>query len=585
MPLDSVCISALVRELGGQAVGMRVDKLQQPERDTLVLSLRGQKSSARLLIAAGTGDARLHFTSHSLENPQQPPMFCMLLRKHLTGARITGISQHGLERMADIAFDTTDQLGDACEKHLIVELMGRYSNIILTGGDGLIIDCLRRVDAEMSEKRQVLPGLIYRLPPPQQKLDPFSDERPDAGALIAAAAADMPADRWLLSTFTGLSPLLCREIAYRACGETDMPISELAQRGCATRVDAELRALADMYNDGTFMPCMLVDGDGKPADFSCIPILQYGAALRFEEFSTFSELLDAFYARRSMLQHMRQRSAALLKTVKNARDRVSRKLAAQMTELQGTKGRERLREYGDIITANLYRMKKSESVLIAEDFYSGGTCEIPLDIRKTPQQNAAKYYKDYTKARNAEMYLTEQISLGETELSYLNSVVDEIERAESESDLSDIRRELTDAGYLKVDRGARAKPRPSRPMLFVSDSGYEIRVGRSNVQNDLLTFKSSRRTDIWLHAQKIHGSHVVISANGGEPDEATVVQAAKLAAWYSQARGSGKVPVDVTEIRRVKKPAGAKPGMVIYTDYRTVLAEPDGDLADRIRKE
>ena len=279
-----------------------------------------------------------------------------------------------------------------------------------------------------------MPGLIYRLPPPQDKLDPFITPAPDLTALIASSA-DMPADRWLLATFCGLSPLLCREIAFRSCGETDMPMSETSARGYIPRLAEEISALSERYRTGAFEPYMLPDGDGRPADFSCVPIAQYGDALRLDRFSTFSELLDRFYARRSMLKHMKQRSSALLKTVKNARDRASRKLSAQMTELEGTKGRERLREYGDMITANLYRMKKSESVLITDDFYSenGGTCEIPLDTRKTPQQNAAKYYKDYTKARNAEKYLTEQIAQGETELDYLSSVVDEIERAESEA--------------------------------------------------------------------------------------------------------------------------------------------------------
>ena len=587
MPLDSVCISALVREIGAEAAGMRVDRIQQPERDTVVLSVRKQGASGRLLICAGTGDARIHFTDSSFENPQQPPMFCMLLRKHLTGARITGISQRSMERMADITFDTTDQLGDPCEKHLIVELMGRYSNIILTDGEGLIIECLRRVDATMSEKRQVLPGLIYRLPPPQDKTDPFSGPAPDLDTL-SAVSPDAPADRWLVSAFSGLSPLICRELAFRACGETDMPISEIRSLGLLPALGREMAELRADYERGTFEPYMLTDADGRPADFSCMQILQYGTALRCERSSSFSSLLDGFFTRRSALQHMKQRSSALLKTAKNARDRASRKLALQKTELEGTKGRERLREYGDIITANIHRMNRTIAVLTADDFYSpeGGTCEIKLDPRKTPQQNAAKYYKDYTKARNAEKYLTEQISQGETELAYLNSVVDEIERAESESDLTEIRRELTESGYIKEERGKqRQKQRISQPMRFVSDTGFEIRVGRNNVQNDQLTFKNSRRSDLWLHTQKIHGSHVVISADGREVDGTTIAQAAAIAAWYSQGRGSKNVQVDLTEIRHVRKPAGAKPGMVIYTDQTTVIADPDGALVERLRQD
>ena len=565
---------------------MRVDRIQQPERDTVVLSVRKQGGAGKLLICAGTGDARIHFTSASFENPQQPPMFCMLLRKHLTGARITGIYQHETERMADISFDTTDQLGDTCQKHLIVELMGRYSNIILTDGEGLIVDCLRRVDATMSEKRQVLPGLLYRLPPPQDKTDMFSGPEPDLEAL-ADGSADMPADRWLVSVFSGVSPLICRELAFRACGETDMPISEIRSRGLLAALGREIAELRKRRENGSLEPYMLTDADGCPADFSCMPVLQYGSALKCEKAGSFSKLLDEFFTRRSSIQHMKQRSASLLKTAKNARDRSSRKLALQKTELENTRGRERLREFGDIITANIHRMDRSMTVLVADDFYSvdGEKCEIKLDPRRTPQQNAAKYYKDYTKARNAEKYLTEQIGAGETELAYLNSVIDEIERAESESDLTDIRRELTEAGYIREERGRqKQKPRTTQPLRFVSDTGFEIRVGRNNAQNDQLTFKSSRRSDLWLHTQKIHGSHVVISAEGREVDDTTIAQAAALAAWYSQGRGSKNVPVDITEIRHVKKPSGAKPGMVIYTDQTTVVADPDGRLADRLRQ-
>ncbi len=587
MPLDSVCISALVHELNSCAVDMRVDRIQQPERDTIVLAVRKQGAAGKLLICAGTGDARIHFTTSALENPQQPPMFCMLLRKHLTGARITGVSQRAMERMADIVFDTTDQLGDRCEKHIIVELMGRYSNIILTDGEGLIIDCLRRVDATMSEKRQILPGLIYRLPPPQDKTDLFSAQYPDL-EMLAANSSDMPADRWLLSVFSGVSPLICRELAFRACGETDMPMSEIRSRGMFPSLESEIADLRRRYRNGSLEPYMLADADGRPTDFSCMPVMQYGSMFTCEKAASFSDMLDEFFARRSMMQHMKQRSAALMKTVKNARDRTSRKLVLQKTELDNTRGRERLREFGDIITANIHRMDRAMTVLVADDFYSpdGGKCEIKLDPRKTPQQNAAKYYKDYTKARNAEKILTEQITAGETELAYLNSVVDEIERAESESDLADIRRELTESGYVREERGKlRQKPRASQPMRFVSDSGFEIRAGRNNAQNDQLTFRNSRRSDIWLHTQKIHGSHVVISAEGREVDDTTIAQAAAVAAWYSQGRDSKNVPVDVTEVRYVKKPSGAKPGMVIYTDQKTVTADPDGKLVERLRRD
>jgi predicted ribosome quality control (RQC) complex YloA/Tae2 family protein len=586
MPLDTFFLTALKNELAGRITGMKIEKIQQPEHDQVILTLRGFGASPRLLISAGTGDARVHLTDAAFENPQNPPMFCMLLRKHLAGARIKSVTQPTLERALDFCLDCLDALGEPCDKHLIVELMGRYSNIILTARDGLIIDCLKRVDALMSELRQVLPGLYYRQPPSQKKRDPLHITREEFSALLKGSSAEITAEKLLLDTFTGLSPLICRELVYRAYGDTEARMAQILSKDGGAALCDEMLGLAGEINAGRFGAYMLADADGKPRDFSYTPICQYGSMLKLEKSESFSSLLDEFYTRRGAAERMRQRSQALTKTIKNTHDRLLRKLENQRGELKETLGRERLREFGDMITANMHAIKKGMSVFRTTDYYSedGREVEIRLDPLKTPQQNAAKYYKDYTKAKNAEIIMKEQIALGEGELDYLKSVLEEIARAESERDLIEIRRELAQTGYVKPQKTEKKeKPPQSQPVRFQSSTGFTILVGRNNIQNETLTHKTAFKTDIWLHAQKIPGSHVIVSTNGRSPDDATLNEAAALAAYYSQARESKKVPVDYTLVKHVKKIPGGRPGMVTYTDYKTIIAEPSEELVKRLK--
>jgi len=583
MPLDAVFLSALRNELDAALRGLKIDKIQQPEQDQILLTLRGQGASERLLLSAGAGDARVHLTDAAFENPANPPMFCMLLRKHLTGARIGAVAQPPMERSVEFSLDCVDALGEPCQKRLIVELIGRHSNIILTDQEGLIIDCLRRVDSLMSAKRQVLPGLYYRRPPAPQKRNPL-DTQPEALAgAVASVPGDVSADKWLLDTFIGFSPLICRELVYRAYGETDLRLRELRDGGRA--LGRALAALTGDIQKGRFVPVMLLDDLGKPFDFSYTEILQYGSALVREKAGSFSALLDAFYTRRFMLERLRQRSQALTKSIKNACDRIQRKLVIQREELKQTAGRERLRELGDILTAQLHLIKKGMTVIRTVDLYdeNGREIDIPLDPLKTPQQNAAKYYKDYMKAKNAEAVLTEQIKIGERELEYLKSVLEEIARAESENDLNEIRRELALTGYVKLQKtGRKEKSAPGAPLRFMSSTGLPILAGRNNLQNETLTHRLASKADIWLHAQKIPGAHVVIPAGGIMPDDATLFEAASVAAYFSQARESKKVPVDYTQVKYVKKIPGGRPGMVTYTDYKTIVAAPDEELVKKL---
>jgi predicted ribosome quality control (RQC) complex YloA/Tae2 family protein len=580
MPFDAIFLSAVTKELQA-ACGARIDKIHQPERDTLVLLLRSPQGGRRLLMTASPNRARVQFTDLTTENPQQPPMFCMLLRKHLTGARIAAITQPPAERMLDFTLECTDEMGEAVTRHLILEIMGRNSNLILTGPDGRILDCMRRVDFEMSAQRQLLPGLFYHEPPRQDKQDPATVSVQTLQALTRQATGR--ADGWLLDHFAGLSPLLCRELVFRFTGETDSD--------CTSWNEAQRNAFAVHLSDAFSAlqtertPVMLLR-DGKPFDFTCCQIHQYGTYLEQQTFPSFSALLDGFYANRDRVERIRQKTQTIHKTISNLAARTARKLVLQRQELEKTKDRDRQRELGDIVTANLHRITRGQTSLQAEDFYDpeGKVIEIPLSPQLSPQQNAARYYKEYTKARNAEKYLTEQIARGEAEQIYLESILDELSRAETERDVGEIRAELTDGGYLRAQGGRKKmKQQPSKPMVFHSSDGFDIYVGRNNRQNDQLTLRTAGRRDLWLHTQKIHGSHVIIACDGQEPPDQTITEAAMLAAYYSQAREGQNVPVDCTAVRNVKKPAGAKPGMVIYDHYRTVYVTPDPALCDRLR--
>ena len=573
MPLDAVTVSALAKELNERLEGGKIDKVQQPERDMLLLSLRAKGENLRLVIAAGTGNARAGITRGSFENPAEPPMFCMLMRKHLVGARILSVTQPEYERLLIFTLDTHDELGVQSEKKLAVELIGRSANAVLIGADGRIIDCMRRMDFAGDALRRMLPGMIYRLPPKQEKAVFFALYPEQRRALIASADKTVPVDKWLMDSFSALSPLICRELAYR-CNNDYVNLPDACD------------ALCEAVAAGELAP-WLISIDGKPKDFSFMAISQYGPAAQLERYDSFSEMLDAFYTRRDRAEQQRRRSHDLIKTVRTLRDRQQRKLAAQCEELRRTEGREDIRHQAELVTANIYRLRRGDRSLECEDYYDPAcpVVHIELDPLKTPQQNAAALYKEYNKLKAAEQHLTVLTREGERQLDYLNSVLDELERAETDRDLSDIRRELTETGYIRARKGGKAeRVKPQSPLKFVSDDGLEILAGRSNAQNDELTLKLARRTDYWLHTQRVHGSHVIIRCEGEEPPPRTLEQAAGIAAYYSQARGAGKVQVDYTMVRNVRKPSGALPGKVIYTDHKTLLAESDGALAERLKR-
>ena len=585
MPLDALCLSGVVAELKPILTGAKIDKVHQPGRDEMILALRLGRGNGRLLLSASPNHPRLQMTELSRENPDAPPMFCMLLRKHLMGGRILSVEQPHLERIVELRLEVLDELGDRKERRLILEAMGRRANLVLVDDQGRIVDCLRRVDGDMSAQRQLLPGLFYRLPPAMEKADPTALDGGEWLRQVEQAPGESRVDHWLLDTFGGWSPLVCREIAFRAGGRVDVTFDELGPQG-RVRVGEAAEALLKTVRENNFTPTV-ISVEKRPKDFTFFPAEQYEEAGECIVYPSFSALMDRFYEQRENQERIRQKGQDLIRSVTNARDRTARKLANQQRELEATQDRERLRQFGDIITSNLHAMERGMATLRAMDFYDpeGGEVEIKLDPLLTPQQNAAKYYKEYNKAKTAEEMLTIQLEKGRRELDYLNSVLENITLAEGERDLQEIRQELADTGYLRrqikgKDKGRRLSP---KPMEFRSTAGLRISVGKNNMQNDLLTCKQAFKSDIWFHTQKIHGSHVILWTGGAQPDLQSLNEAACLAAWFSQGRESGKVPVDYTPVKYVKKPAGARPGMVVYTTYETAWVTPDEGLVKRLR--
>lgn len=571
MPLDAICLRAVVSELAGELIGTRIDKVQQPARDQIVLTVRGKD---RVLLSVNPNQPRIQFTRQQRDNPSQPPMFCMLLRKHLIGARIEALEQPDLERVVMISLRVTDELGETGRRSLVLEAMGRRANLILLDADGRIIDCMRRVAFDPNSDRALLPGLYYHLPTPLNKLSLFSAADEALRLLENTDSPEEQADQWILDHFIGISPLIARELVQRAAGRTDARFGEMTDVQRAALL-CEVKSLSDRLKNRDYQPFIL-SRNGRPVDFTYLPVTQYGAETAVERRETFSVLLDEFYDLKERLELSARRSRELTHATTVARDRMARKAETLKREYAATQERDTLRLYGELITANLYRIERGARSLVAENYYeeTQPVLTIPLDPLLTPQQNAAKYFKRYNKAKSAEIHLREQIAKAESERAYLDSVLQEIAQSETEQEFHEIRRELQETGYLRRGKEKKELKRGFAPLEFRSSAGLRILVGRNNVQNDQLTMKKADKRDIWFHAQKIHGSHVILCTDGTQPDEKSVTEAAALAAYYSQAREGSNVPVDYTPVKYVRKPTGSRPGFVIYETYRTIYVNP-----------
>ncbi len=574
MALDGAFLHCLRDELWERLQETRIDKIHQPSREELVFAMRGRNGSEKLYFSARVNSPRVQLITTAPENPAAPPPFCMLLRKRLTGAWLRDIRQVGLERVLYFDFDAVNELGDTVRLTMAAELMGRYSNLILIGEQDRIVDAVKRVDLSMSPTRPILPGAPYFAPPADAA-------RRDAllctaEQIAAAVEGDLPLDKALQSKVQGFSPLICREIAQLAGEGNRAPL-----------VAAIEKFRGALQSGGRRVPYLVYRSDGTPLEFSFMPITQYGLNAGGREVESFSQLLTDFYAEKDTAERLRRAAHDVTRTLNTATERLQRKLDNQRRELAASVDRDRKRLYADLINANLHAIPKGASSVELMNYYDEACpmLTVPLDPSLSPSRNAQKYYKEYRKAKTAEEILQQQIALGEEELRYLESVSDALSRAADTRELEELRRELEQSGYLRAKKEKRAAVQPTKPLTFVSDDGFTILVGRNNVQNDRVTTRIAKGSDWWFHTKNIPGSHTVILTDGIEPPETTLRQAAVLAATHSKAAQSAQVPVDYTQIRHVKKPSGAKPGMVIYENNRTVYVTPDTSLAARLRKE
>lgn len=573
MALDGIFLSCVKKELDF-LIGGRVDKIAQPSREEIIITMRTRGGTEKLLLSASANSARVHITKENVENPKVPPMFCMLLRKHFGNGRLLDIRQDGLERILYFDFEAMNELGDMVKVTLAAEIMGRCSNIIIINADGKIIDSIKRVDPEMSGERPVLPGMTYSLPPKTERLD-FRKCTKDELLSALEAQPDGDLAKVLVKTFEGLSPIVAREWVFNATDGEQIRKSELndniLEKLCLT-----LKKSADELADSKNIYTIVKEKDGLLKDFSFMSISQYGSLMETVIRPSACDVLEHFYSERDNISRMKQRSADLYKLLLNTTDRIARRTEAQKLELAESAKREELKLKGDLISANLYRIEKGMDRISLENFYDEAcpTIEIELDKRLTPSKNMQKYYSEYKKLDTAEKILTTRIKQGEEELAYIDSVFDALTRTKSEDEVNELRMELAEQGYIRANR-LKGKPPKSRPPLeFTSPDGYTILIGRNNVQNDKLTTKLAEKTDIWLHTKNITGSHVIIRTNGTVPPDETILYAAGLAAFHSKAKNSSQVPVDYVNAKFVKKPSGAKPGMVIFTNNRTVYVTP-----------
>ncbi len=575
MALDGVFLRHIKKELEESIIGSKVDKIYQPARDQIILSMRSREGSEKLLLSARANSPRVNITSVQAENPKVPPMLCMLLRKRLSGARLRSIIQPDLERLLIFEFEAINEFGDNVMLKLSVEIMGQYSNILFIDENGIIIDAVKRVDASMSSKRLILPGIPYEQPPAQSKLSMLTSEADEIINRLEDLPPTQSLSKGLLNVIQGVSPIICRELEYLTGRGTDVFCGKLDEEK-RTRLSYFLKRDIKLTRECSGIPCMITDQSKKPIDFTFEHIQQYGSGRSRQETQTFCSLLDEYYSKRDTMELMRSRSEDLTKLMSNAATRLIKKIYIQQEELKTCADREQLRIFGDLLQANLYRIKKGNEYCDIQNYYdeSQSVVRIKLDPSLTPSANAQKYYKSYRKAKTAEQVLKVQIEKAELELDYVSSVLDSLSRAESMKELSEIRNELTEQGYIRSSGKKRAAEKPLEPHTFYSESGFKILVGRNNVQNDKLTLKTADKNDIWLHVKDIPGSHTIIVCDKKQPDEETLLYAASLAAYHSKARDSGKTAVDYTKVRYVSKPQGARPGRVIYTDQKTLYVEP-----------
>lgn len=573
MAFDGVMMHYVKEEIKSVALDARVSQIHQPNRDELVIALRTKNGNKKLLVSSRANSPRICFTEHSIENPATPPMLCMLLRKRLGGAKLVDVRQIELERIMFLDFIATNELGDKVKLTLCVEIMGKYSNIILIDENDNIVDALKRVDFTMSTQRLVLPNIKYELPPKQDKLCILECSGRDIVEKAINTPAEMRLSKALLSAMQGVSPIITRELEYMVGVDSNRELTVIDKLKLIEKVDK----LKEYIISGEKSPTMMIKPEGKPFDISFMDIMQYGEMASKKRFLDFSTLLDSFYYERDKAERMKVKGQDLLRLCSNIQDKLCRKIAVQEKELKDSLNRDKLRKKGDLLQANMYKMVRGQSFIDVEDYYDNNKIvRIKLSPTLNPSQNVQKYYKDYRRAKTREEMLTVQIAKAKAELQYISAVQESLGRAESERELTEIRQELVDEGYLKNrnPKGRNKELKLLPPKEYTSSDGFTIYVGRNNKQNDKLTLKTARNYDMWLHTKDIPGSHVIIVSDNREITDTAILEAASLAAYNSKAKESDNVPVDYTIVKNVSKPSGAKPGMVIYVNNKTVYVTP-----------
>lgn len=576
MALDGAFLRHIKAELEEKLIGGRVDKIHQPNRDEIVIALRTREAMYRLLLSARANSARVGLIEANLENPKQPPMLCMLFRKKLSGARLIDIRQPELERVLHFDFEALNELGDKVILSINMEIMGKYSNIILSDEEGRVVDALKRVDADMSSMRLVQPGMTYKLPPPQDKLKLLEADQKLLMERIDGLSKNMELSKALLMVLQGISPIVGRELQQQVGRGAFVYIKEMGEED-RFRLGFFYQKLKEMVTETQGRPEMVIDKTGKPIDFSFMHIQQYGAAATTKNVDSFSELLDSFYREKDSIERMRVKSQDLLKLLSNLSERLSRKINTQQAELKACENRDQFRVYGDLLSANMHLIPKGASSIRLQNFYNenGEEVDIKLNPELGASKNAQRYYKEYRKAKTAEKKLTEQMAIARSELEYLDTVFESLAMARDEQDLAEIREELAQEGYVRIQRKKRDKNvKISAPLEYIVADSFKVLVGRNNRQNDQLSMRTARKQDMWFHTKNIPGSHTVLLTEGREPSMEALVEAAELAAAHSRSKNSSQVPVDYTEIRNVSKPQGAKPGFVNYVNYKTLYVTP-----------
>lgn len=585
MAFDAGMLACALSEIRQTALGARIEKVYQPERDEIVLGMRSYEGGKRLSINAGSGNGRIGFTETVKENPQNPPMFCMLLRKYLQGAKLSEVSQAGFDRVAYLGFDTRDEMGFPCKRYLIVELMGRYSNIIFADGDKKIISAMRTTDLSFDSRRQLVSGMRYEEPEKQDKADPLTVSGEEFFSLWENAPDERPCDKFIVGAFSGIAPVVAREIVYLSTGHTDTPVKYCFREDIWKRFAEVTRRI----REEDFAPCMVLDGE-TPVEYSFIPLTQYGE-LEVRNIQSAGRLFDIYFDTRDKEMRVRQRASDILKLLTNAESRIRRKLEAQRGELADCEKGSEYKKYGDMIIANIYRLKRGDRVAEFEDYEnmredgSFPKIRVELDARLSPSENAQRYYKKYNKAKTAKTELTRQIGIGEDELEYIYTVFESLTRAESPTDLSEIREELYHSGYAsRMKSYAVRKAHKPTVAEFVTPDGMRILCGKNNTQNEYITHRLAEKLDYWFHARQTPGSHVLLVTEGREPTDLDFTTAAEIAAYYSKAEGDN-IAVDYTLAKNVKKPSGGKPGFVIYHTNWTAYVTPNKDKISALRKE